>query len=169
MGRPQTLRSLHIAIADRRRCPTSTPYNAPCFGRPRHSRHRRTRRGGGIPVLSGRAVSTEAAAQSSELPVITRDGSGQTIIRATRITTPPRVDGRLDDAAYREVPPITDFIQQEPREGEPVTERDRSLGAVRRRQHLRRVPVLRRASRDGSSRRTCAATAPTSATTTTSA
>ena len=65
---------------------------------------------------------TAAAAQSSELPVITRDGSGQTIIRATRISTPPRVDGRLDDAVYREVQPIMGFIQQEPREGEPVTE-----------------------------------------------
>jgi hypothetical protein len=65
---------------------------------------------------------TEAGAQSLELPVITRDGSGQTIIRATRISTPPRLDGRLDDAVYRDVPPIIGFIQQEPREGEPVTE-----------------------------------------------
>src|SRR5688500_3756109 len=65
---------------------------------------------------------TAAAAQSSEPPVITRDGSGQTVIRATRISTPPRVDGRLDDAVYREVQPIVGFIQQEPREGEPVTE-----------------------------------------------
>src|SRR5215207_7708154 len=65
---------------------------------------------------------TEAAPQSSELPVVTKDGSGQTIIRATRISTPPRIDGRLDDAVYREVAPIMGFIQQEPREGEPVTE-----------------------------------------------
>src|SRR5687768_14674885 len=65
---------------------------------------------------------TKAAAQSTELPVVTRDGSGQTIIRATRISRPPSVDGRLDDAVYREVPPIIGFIQQEPREGEPVTE-----------------------------------------------
>jgi hypothetical protein len=63
-----------------------------------------------------------AAAQTSELPVITRDGSGQTIIRATRISTPPRIDGRLDDAVYRDVAPVMGFIQQEPREGEPVTE-----------------------------------------------
>jgi hypothetical protein len=65
---------------------------------------------------------TDVAAQSPELPVITRDGSGQTIIRATRISTPPRLDGRLDDAVYREVTPVMGFIQQEPREGEPVTE-----------------------------------------------
>jgi hypothetical protein len=65
---------------------------------------------------------TETAAQSlSQIPVVTRD-SGQTIIRATRISAPPRLDGRLDDAVYREVEPILGFIQQEPREGEPVTE-----------------------------------------------
>lgn len=55
---------------------------------------------------------TAAAAQSSEAPVITREGGGQTIIRATRISTPLRVDGRLDDAVYREVPPIMGFIQR---------------------------------------------------------
>src|SRR5688572_12959880 len=69
------------------------------------------------------AVVTSAAAQTpTDTPVIRRDDSGHTFIRATRITTPIRVDGRLDDAVYRDVPPITGFIQQEPREGEPVTE-----------------------------------------------
>ena len=34
-----------------------------------------------------------------------------------------KIDGRLDDAVYAEVPPITDFIQQEPDEGAPATER----------------------------------------------
>ncbi|HUE89167.1 MAG TPA: DUF5916 domain-containing protein, partial [Vicinamibacterales bacterium] len=33
------------------------------------------------------------------------------------------IDGQLDEAVYREIPPITDFIQQEPDEGEPVTEK----------------------------------------------
>ena len=44
-------------------------------------------------------------------------------MRATRITQPIKIDGRLDDAAYREVAPITEFIQQEPNEGAPVTEK----------------------------------------------
>jgi hypothetical protein len=47
----------------------------------------------------------------------------QVVIQATRVTTPIKIDGRLDDAAYREVAPLTDFIQQEPQEGAPVTER----------------------------------------------
>jgi hypothetical protein len=34
-----------------------------------------------------------------------------------------RIDGRLDEGAYRNVPSITDFVQQEPSEGAPVTEK----------------------------------------------
>ena len=45
------------------------------------------------------------------------------VIRATRITQPIRIDGQLDDQAYRDVPPITDFIQQVPANGQPGTER----------------------------------------------
>ena len=42
----------------------------------------------------------------------------------TRITTtPPIVDGRLDDDAWSLGAPITDFFQREPAEGEPVSER----------------------------------------------
>jgi hypothetical protein len=55
--------------------------------------------------------------------VIARDASGRAAIRAVRITTPVRVDGRLDEALYTTVPPITDFIQQEPEEGAPATEK----------------------------------------------
>ncbi len=33
------------------------------------------------------------------------------------------LDGRLDDEAYRSVPPFGDFIQQDPAEGRPATEK----------------------------------------------
>jgi hypothetical protein len=33
-----------------------------------------------------------------------------------------RLDGRLDDAVWREAPPVTDFLQKEPQEGAPATE-----------------------------------------------
>ena len=33
-----------------------------------------------------------------------------------------RIDGRLDEEVYRQVPAITEFIQQEPQEGAPVSE-----------------------------------------------
>ena len=68
----------------------------------------------------GSAVPASAPAT----PVVTRDAAGRVVIRATRITQPIRMDGRLDDAAYQAVSPITEFIQSEPDEGAPITERD---------------------------------------------
>jgi hypothetical protein len=44
-------------------------------------------------------------------------------IQATRITTPMRLDGRLDEPFYESIPPISAFIQQDPHEGEPISER----------------------------------------------
>ena len=44
-------------------------------------------------------------------------------VSAVRITEPLEVDGRLDEAAWRLGEPATDFIQQEPAEGEPATRR----------------------------------------------
>ncbi len=37
--------------------------------------------------------------------------------------TPLTLDGRLDEAIYARVAPLTDFLQQEPREGQPATEK----------------------------------------------
>ena len=55
--------------------------------------------------------------------VISRDATGRATIRAVRLTTPLRIDGALDEALYTTVPSISDFIQQEPREGDPATEK----------------------------------------------
>ncbi|MBA2604068.1 MAG: hypothetical protein H0U94_10830, partial [Acidobacteria bacterium] len=54
--------------------------------------------------------------------VKTRDAEGRVTVRAVRISTPPRIDGLLDEAMYTTLPPITDFIQQEPDEGQVATE-----------------------------------------------
>lgn len=43
--------------------------------------------------------------------------------RVTRVQAAPVIDGRLDDAVWREAPPITDFIQRELNEGVPASER----------------------------------------------
>jgi hypothetical protein len=57
-----------------------------------------------------------------QLPAtVARDGEGTTV-RAIRLTTPLRVDGRLDEAIYTSTTPASDFIQAEPRSGEPGTE-----------------------------------------------
>ena len=60
------------------------------------------------------AVPSPASAQpSKERP----------FIQATRVTDGPRIDGRLDDAAWQAATPVEGFTQQEPRLGEPATER----------------------------------------------
>ena len=44
-------------------------------------------------------------------------------VTAHRATTPIRIDGRLDEAVYAATPPITGFVQQEPHEFQPATEK----------------------------------------------
>jgi hypothetical protein len=56
-------------------------------------------------------------------PLLVRGPDGKVIVRATRIIEPMRIDGKLDEAVYGEIPPIADFIQQEPNEGAPATEK----------------------------------------------
>lgn len=56
-------------------------------------------------------------------PVYSRDTEGRITLRATRIDAPLRLDGVLDDAPYSQVPSIDNFIQQEPNEGQPGSER----------------------------------------------
>ena len=73
-------------------------------------------------------VAAPAAAQSGPsavepAPVLTREADGTTVIRATRIRQPIEVDGRLEDAAYREVASFSGFIQADPQEGSPSTEK----------------------------------------------
>ena len=52
--------------------------------------------------------------------VLNRDESGNTTIRATRVSTPLDIDGNLDEEFYRTTQPISEFIQTVPVEmGEP--------------------------------------------------
>ncbi|HEY7819998.1 MAG TPA: carbohydrate binding family 9 domain-containing protein, partial [Vicinamibacteria bacterium] len=55
--------------------------------------------------------------------VISRDENGRVTLRATRIAEPLILDGKLDESVYSQVPAASDFVQQEPHEGEPATER----------------------------------------------
>ena len=54
--------------------------------------------------------------------VVSRDAEGRVTLRAIRLERPLNLDGRLDDAIYQRVLPVSDFIQQVPDEGEPATE-----------------------------------------------
>ncbi len=53
---------------------------------------------------------------------VARDDAGRVTVRAVRLDTALRVDGRLDDEVYRQTAPIDGFLQQEPREGEAASE-----------------------------------------------
>ena len=44
-------------------------------------------------------------------------------VRAHRASQPIRVDGRLDEEIYKTTPAIADFVQQEPDEFKPATEK----------------------------------------------
>ncbi len=55
--------------------------------------------------------------------VYSEDARGRVTLRATRLAAPLTVDGDLDEAVYRETKAITHFVQMEPREGQPATER----------------------------------------------
>ena len=49
--------------------------------------------------------------------------AGETpVVQATRTSTPPNIDGRLDDSVWHQAPTIADFFQREPIEGAPPTE-----------------------------------------------
>ena len=54
--------------------------------------------------------------------MVRRDEAGGATMRATRLTEPFELDGRLDDAIYDRVPGVGGFIQALPLEGEPATE-----------------------------------------------
>ena len=55
--------------------------------------------------------------------VIARDEQGRATVRAVRLATGIRLDGVLDEPAYETVPALDDFIQQEPNEGAPASEK----------------------------------------------
>src|SRR4029077_8102204 len=56
--------------------------------------------------------------------VISRsDDRTKATIRAFRLSSPIAVDGSLDEAFYETTPSVSDFIQQEPQEGAPATEK----------------------------------------------
>jgi|TARA_B100002003_G_scaffold248720_1_gene283156 TolB-like protein len=55
--------------------------------------------------------------------MVARNARGQATMRATRITEAIALDGRLDERVYTTVPSVSDFIQQEPNEGAPASER----------------------------------------------
>ena len=69
------------------------------------------------------AVLTDRPPPPRPPAVIARDALGRATVRAERVAEPLRIDGRLDEAVYARVPPMSDFIQNEPDEGAPANEK----------------------------------------------
>ena len=72
---------------------------------------------------SARVLSVGAPPPPLAPDVIVRDAGGAVAVRAVRVTPPVNVDGVLDEPVYADVRPMSDFIQIEPREGSPATQR----------------------------------------------
>ena len=79
-----------------------------------------------MPILSLGILTALLLNVSSALAqevVVGRDAEGRLSVRATRYDGEVNIDGNLDEAVYRELTPISDFIQQIPDEGAPASER----------------------------------------------
>ena len=71
----------------------------------------------------GAAQPSDSAPAPSPPAVDSRDARGKVTLRAVRLDRPLQIDGRLDEAIYRDTLPIDHFEQQVPREGQPATEK----------------------------------------------
>jgi hypothetical protein len=77
-----------------------------------------------IFVLALLSVASAADAQTTAgLAIVSRTANDNVTVRAVRVAEPLRIDGRLDEGVYTSIPAISDFIQQEPQEGQPATEK----------------------------------------------
>jgi hypothetical protein len=73
-----------------------------------------------VPALATTSIDGPPAPVPPE--IVARDERGRVTMRATRLTGPIELDGRLDEAVYNAVVAVTDFVQQVPDEGALATE-----------------------------------------------
>ena len=76
--------------------------------------------------LSSPAPAEESDASLGAAPptaIFARNESRHATLRATRISEPLTIDGVLEERIYKDTPAIEDFVQQEPDEGAPISER----------------------------------------------
>lgn len=73
---------------------------------------------------AGAALASQDPADGVPVPpsVQARDSQGRVTVRAVRVETAPHIDAELIEPIYRELTPITGFIQQDPHEGQLATE-----------------------------------------------
>ena len=69
------------------------------------------------------AAATSLHGQNSPMSQSSSRTDAMRVVTAPVVAQKPAVDGRLDDPAWRDVVPLSDFVQRELHEGQPVTER----------------------------------------------
>jgi hypothetical protein len=65
----------------------------------------------------------EGPAPAQPPDTVSRDADGRVTLRTMRLPSPMILDGQLTEQFYDAVPPVSDFVQQEPSEGQPATEK----------------------------------------------
>ena len=68
------------------------------------------------PIALSLAIVTATAATVAAQP------AGPAPAQARKVTSAPRIDGKLDDAAWKDAPTISGFKQREPDEGAEASE-----------------------------------------------
>ena len=87
------------------------------------------RRASAQPPVARPAPAAPTGTPPPALPdTIARDDDGRATVRAVRVTTPMRIDGRLDEGAYSSVQPASGFIQMEPKAGQAASEKTEEIG-----------------------------------------
>jgi hypothetical protein len=81
------------------------------------------RRFGILLLLCLLATPTAAQEPPQSSEVVTRDALGHATLRTMRLTAPFDFDGRLDDPIYTALPGAAGFVQQEPTEGGPASDK----------------------------------------------
>jgi hypothetical protein len=72
---------------------------------------------------NGRPAAVRADAFATPAATVARDSAGHVTVRATRITEPITIDGALGEGVYRRIQAIDGFLQQEPHEGQPASQK----------------------------------------------
>lgn len=80
-------------------------------------------RAGFVACIALGAVPAITSAQTVSAQTVSDALDPAKTLRAIRLDAPLELDGRLDEPVYASVPPTGDFIQIEPRGGEPATNR----------------------------------------------
>lgn len=77
-------------------------------------------------VLTIALMPAPAAAQSPAGRTVSAEAPGllpgRPSVAPIRVSEPPNIDGRIDDAAWQNAPQLTTFVQQRPLDGAPATE-----------------------------------------------